>query len=144
MKVKIRHISLLAASFSAALFTFVAPAFGCPDYIQSASKTPIHILKGHSNVVLATAFSHNGALLATAGDTTIILWDTSSWNQRLAISSVYTRSLAFSRDDKILSDSTGRLWDTTTGKPANPPTVGIVAQAVAFSPDGGLVAAWRT
>ncbi len=78
------------------------------------------ILKGHTNIINALAFTANSRTLASGSDDgTIRVWDTNAGTQISSLPSSKVRSLAFSVDGKILaSGSTDQiqLWDITSGK----------------------------
>jgi WD40 repeat protein len=111
------------------------------------------------DVVRALAASPDAKLLASGGDDkTVQLWDvaTAKPTTKLEAHTDWILSLAFSADGKLLAsggyDGTVRLWDVAGGKklvditahpppPANtPPPPANVVQALAFSPDGKLLA----
>jgi WD40 repeat protein len=93
----------------------------------------------------AVAFSPVGKLLATGGAVT--LWDGDKRQKVRALEEEvsYAAALAFSPDGKVLATGNTqgmlRLWSTATGKELGDPRghQGVV-RAVAFSPDGGLIA----
>src|SRR5262249_2829234 len=78
----------------------------------------VHTFLDHSQLVLATAFSPDGKLLASgSGDCTAKLWDMTNF-ELLATLTGHTSdvgSLSFSHDGKFLAtagyDQTVRLWD---------------------------------
>jgi WD40 repeat protein len=92
----------------------------------------------------SVAFSHDGALIATAGENTVLLWRASDGTrvQRLNDShSGALTSIAISPDGKTIAtgsyDQTIRLWDATTGQPIKTLTGYYYAVTnVTFSNDG--------
>lgn len=119
---------------------------------------PRHTLTAGA-AVRALALSPDSKVLASAGDDNAVqLWDTATGKAatKLAAHTDWVLALAFSGDGKLLAsggyDGTVRLWDAASGKklldiiakppappntPASPPNV---VQALAFSPDGKLLA----
>jgi WD40 repeat protein len=109
--------------------------------------------------IRALAASPDGKLLASAGDDSAVqLWDsaTGKATTKLTAHTDWVLALAFSGDGKLLAsggyDGKVRLWDVTAGKklldieakppaqPNMPPAPTNVVQAMAFSPDGKLLA----
>lgn len=88
-----------------------------------AGGRPTAILHGHEARILATAFSPDGTLLATASqDGTARIFDARTGRQRFLLSGHDWHVLAteFSPDGRQVltaaSDMTARIWDTATGR----------------------------
>ena len=121
-------------------------------------------ISAHSDQVTSLAFSPDGKMLASASDDlSIILWDTSTWEQVVEplvgheegsecenyheyVCPHQINSLSFSPDGRILAsagrDMTIRLWNPSTGESIGDPLTGHddwISQ-VAFSPDGTILA----
>jgi WD40 repeat protein len=105
-------------------------------------------LRGHEHFVESVAFTPDGKTLASSEIETIHLWDVATGKEvrRIDKSGWSKRHLAFSSDGKTLAstapanETVVRLWDVATGKPLQPAGPDGVVRAVAFSPDGRLVA----
>ncbi len=107
-------------------------------------------LPGHTDSVVAVAFSPDGRWLATASeDSSARLWDVSAADPTAApiVLSGHAdgvTAVAFSPDGRWLAtgsrDSSTRLWDVSAADPAAAPIVlqghADIVWAVAFSPDG--------
>lgn len=83
----------------------------------------IHELSGHSELILSTAFSHDGSKIVSASiDKTIKIWDTKSLKEIFTINGHTgpVRTAYYSSDDKYIlsssNDSTARLWNAKTHK----------------------------
>ncbi|HZT82262.1 MAG TPA: WD40 repeat domain-containing protein [Gemmataceae bacterium] len=119
---------------------------------------PLHTLTA-KGPVRALALSPDGKQVAAAGDDPAVqLWDTESGKpgEKLAGHTDWVLSLAYSGDGKLLAsggyDGTVKVWEAASGKklldvPALPPAPknaperpANVVQALAFSPDGKLLA----
>ena len=120
-----------------------------------AQKPELVLETGHSERVLAVAFSSNGRTLASSDIAgTIKLWDLSSGRELRTLlgHSAAVTSVAFSPDGLILAsggaDRSVRLWETSSGRDlqtltaASPEGSGEPASiaALSFSPDGRVVA----
>ncbi len=107
-------------------------------------------LVGHRERIVAVCYSHDGATLATAAGSTVMLWDPAN-GTRGAVLEGHVQSviaLAFSPDDATVAsagdDAFIMLWDRRTGSPKGKLTGhdGRVA-ALEFSADGGTLVAAR-
>jgi WD40 repeat protein len=126
---------------------------GCDDngitVWNVATREERHTLRGHTAPATSLAFHHDGRILASGGgDSSIRLWDVSDGKelQVLLGHRAAVRSVAFSADGRSLAsgsdDRTVRLWDVATGHERaviSTPNSNSY-NAVAFSPDGGILA----
>ncbi|HEY2499592.1 MAG TPA: WD40 repeat domain-containing protein [Candidatus Angelobacter sp.] len=110
-----------------------------------------------TDYVVPLAFAPGGHLLATAcgfrvnaggcKDTAIKLWDYMTGEAAGSLSGhkIGVHALAFSHDGRLLAsggeDSTVRLWDVFGKRELRSITVATGAYAIAFNPDGSLLAA---
>ncbi|MGD0069041.1 MAG: pentapeptide repeat-containing protein [Streptosporangiaceae bacterium] len=121
--------------------------------------TGIHraTLKGHVGPVWDAVFSPDGSLIATAsGDSTARIWDTATGSHRGKIEHTReVRAVAFSPDGSLIAtasdDRSVRIWSLSGHRPIATlfrwtprlhsaiDTLQVVT-AVAFSPDGSLIA----
>lgn len=116
-------------------------------------------LVGHTDSVLAVAFSPQGDWLASASsDTTIRLWQAGqpTATQTLTQHTAFVNAIAFSPDGEQMASASGDgivlLWDVTTGE-VDEFSLGSPANALAYSPDGaqlavagadGMIYLWET
>lgn len=117
------------------------------EFWQTDPGAPLFTLEGHTGLVTAYAFSPDSKIFATGGeDSTIILSEVETGN-RLANLMGYTkksiRAFAFSADSKTLASASGNkilLWDVNTRKQLNNFDAVKDIAALAFSPDGTMLA----
>lgn len=111
----------------------------------------VRTYEGHTGVILGVTFSPDGKWIASAGGTTVRLWDASADHSGQAHITLATRepepkgfiAVAFSPDGKTLAaskfDGSIALWDVTTSPPKLLRVLskhGDPVIALAFSPDG--------
>ena len=117
------------------------------EFWQTDPGAPLFTLEDHASPVTAYAFSPDNRTFATGGEnSTIILWEVETGN-RLANLMGYTkksiRAFAFSAKGNTLASASGNkilLWDVNTRKQLNNFDAVKDIDALAFSPDGKILA----
>src|SRR5581483_4852259 len=127
-----------------------------PIYVLSLSSGKLrHVLKGHTALVEALAFSPNGKLLASGSrDNTARIWDLASGKSKQELSGHAERitDLTFSPGGQRLvtasRDHTARIWSVPKGtliqelkhQQSGVPANRLHVQGVAWSPDAKTIA----
>ena len=114
-------------------------------FSSSKAIRPQEILEGRIGVVRILAFSPNGKILASGGDSaTIRLWDVETGSTILTLTGRKQgiKALTFSPDGKVLTSAdydTIYFWNVTTGKQlrTNPTEAGV--NVLQFSADGKVL-----
>jgi WD40 repeat protein/class 3 adenylate cyclase len=104
-------------------------------------------LKGHRGGVKSIAFNHDGTQLASGStDNTVKIWDTATGGELLTFKD-HSKSVSvvrFSPNDSQVSsaseDKTIRIWDVSSGKQLHCLEHDFSLNAMAFSPDGKIIA----
>jgi WD40 repeat protein/uncharacterized protein YgiM (DUF1202 family) len=105
------------------------------------------LLTGHTNEILAVAYSPDGRLIASgSSDHTIRLWEPTTGHELHILRGHvgHIHGLAFSPDGHLLAsgsaDTTIRIWDVASGKEMKSGATSFGAiRSVTFSPDGQVV-----
>jgi len=115
---------------------------------EAASGKEVMVLSEHGRAIRQVAFAPDSKLLASVDWTgTLKLWDVKSHKEHRTIRLADFANLAFSPDGARLAtadrfDRRVTLWDTASGeKLYSIPSHGRIVTAVAFAPDGGVIAA---
>ena len=152
LRVSNAPVNGIAASPTANLFA-TAHADGTVRIWDISTGGQRAVLQGHSQPVLAVAFSPDGTRLASGGgstetgeDSTIRLWEVSSGSQTAELQghTAPVTALVFSPDGTRLAsaslDDSVRLWDVINAAPGSVLSNHTQpVRAVAFSPDGTVL-----
>jgi WD40 repeat protein len=112
---------------------------------DSASGEPLAELHNDASGVPALAFSLDGRWLASSGGHDVRVFDVSTWSEALAIAGPHIRTLSFDpTGPRLATGSAGgdaSIWDIPSGtRTRHLREIGDPVNAIAFSPDGQLVA----
>jgi WD40 repeat protein/DNA-binding SARP family transcriptional activator len=139
-----------AVSPDSSLFA-TSPAPGRVTLWRARNEAIVGRLKGPTGTISTIAFSHNGHLLAAAGNgPKIVVWNVGTGRvlrllQRPGGTSEATSAVAFSPDDRLLAtaEGDGNIWiyRVRTGGYTNGAMAQGSLQDVAFSSDGRFLAA---
>lgn len=141
----------IAAGICIVIFMQAQPAAVRAQSADRDQKAQLVVQTGHTMGVRSIAISHDGRLLASAGeDLTVKIWDIQA-ERELKTFKAHTRSVVsvlFSPDDGTLAtssyDGTVKLWNASTGEQiaTTPPPEDShdAAESLAFSADGKMLA----
>lgn len=110
------------------------------------SKKTLHVLRGPQSEIRTIAFSKDGGLLACNGDRVIHLWDARTGQSRTGAAPRpgAKTSIALSPNGATLATSGGgtaaRVWNVATKQPQFNLDTPLPVHALAYSPDGKLIA----
>jgi WD40 repeat protein len=146
MKTTVLLLSLPCLLLTAAAST--DPPKTEPEAVEKGRPKPLLTFRGHSDSVHCVRYSPDGKRLATAsGDKTAALWDAATGRRLLTLRghTSWVACVSFSPDGRRLAtggdDRAVRLWETTSDRALRTWTLGMLVSGLAFSPDGGSLAA---
>ena len=94
------------------------------------------VLRDHRGPVRSVTFSPDGRLLVSAAEHVSILWETNRWRKGRELPSGYSYGNHVFLGNHLLAESTGRIWDLTTGQEVRDPQPDWAGNWAACSPDG--------